>query len=545
MIRLKSLKTSLLVCLLAMEGVRFCAGQSCTGFAKGVVGDGSIVSRYRSSVLSVSGLGTAYLIDSDSGLAITAAHVIADVAAANKPLTLSTTTGPILTFSAHEAGTDAGRDISLLQLDPKDGFKSSPSVDISFAAPTADSHLFAMGYPVIGNAAQIILRSGDATFSAVTPTGLIEVAHVTEGGSSGGPLFDQQGDVIGTCHEEIDDGKLGRYVAMSDSQKLLKGLKVSSRMKSIEDQLVDGTLDEEGFKSKLQGADAPSSLELYVWLAHAANDSTVASVLKKFLICPIKPAVLERGIGDALMFFIQDLAVEDATALRLSLASREFKLGHAEVAYGLVNGISVSPSTQPDAQRQAEAYLLKGNIARQLGFNGEARQALEQAETVAQSLPRDQTAEHLNGRVRTGLAALNVSLGRPQDAAHFLDLAATNFKQSGDSVSAIRVLAASSQISEELGDYKKAISATKEADALAAPSGDNFLKGEILMKMGTLEVAAGEPRQAVKTFKLAHEISPKPLSRPVKKKFSDPSFNADVGKQIRDIEASTDVKFPD
>ena len=76
--------------------------QSCSGFQRGAVGDDYIVSHYSSAVLSVAGIGTAYLIDAEHGYLITASHVVSDVAGANRQLVVTNPAAPGVSALAHQ-----------------------------------------------------------------------------------------------------------------------------------------------------------------------------------------------------------------------------------------------------------------------------------------------------------------------------------------------------------------------------------------------------------------------------------------------------------
>jgi tetratricopeptide (TPR) repeat protein len=486
------------------------AAQTCTGFQHGSVGNAFIYSHFSPAVFSVAGVGTAYLVDAEDGYLITATHVIADVAAAGKDLTLTsvTTGGP--SAKAHQIQQIDVKDVTLLQLDQPDAFKGITPIDISFSPPDFDTSLFVMGYPVIGDQAQPQLRSGAANLNSRASNGLLEVAHVTAGGSSGGPLFNGRGEAIATCHEELDDEKLGRYVATGEVSALFKTLPVSKRMKLIEGQLASGGLDQKAFALLLQSPNGPSNLELYVWLQHVAGAPSLAAQVKKFLSCPIEPAIVQRGIAEAILFFIPDLTQSEATEVQVSVAQKEHALGHNEEAYTIMQAAEAGIASIDDPVRKAEVRLLQGNVAYELGLNYSSKEFLSQAQKSAASIKSSEVQPtvqaNLNGMINSSLGKVSVAAGKKQEAIVYFNSAINNFGTAGAQTEKFTILLDSARTHELLGDYSVAIDQTKQAVALANEVKDPSLQSEALMNLGTLQVKSGNTKEAVANFQKAHQI---------------------------------------
>ena len=510
MLLLSRCRFHLLFAFLAFASLRSFA-QSCSGFQRGSVDDAYIVSHFNSAIISLSGLGTAYLVDAENGYLITATHVLADVAAAHKSLTATSPLLPGVSAPLHQVGKVDVKDVTLLQLDTPDLFKDLVPIDISFSPPEHGSNLFAMGYPLFGDQSGIQLRYGDATMNGVTDSGLLEVAHVTERGSSGGPLFNRRGEAIGTCHEEIDDGKIGRYVVTSDLSKLFRYLPVSAKMKSIEAQLTNGILNAETFKLLLLSAKTPSNLELYVWLQHAASTPGLDITVKKYLACPIEPALIQRGMADALTLFIPGMPEAMATEVQISLAEKEFALGHDKEAYDLIAAADQGIAKISDPRQTAEVLLLKGNISQRLGLNTDARSsfflAKQNADILAKAegMPKTQQAD-LFGRIDTSLGRVHYVLGQPEQASVYYRNAIKSFSLSGNQLATVSLLRQDAKANATVGDYSQAVAQTRQAGKLAMGIGDSQLKYDIWMDLGTFELKSGDSKDALINFRRAKAV---------------------------------------
>src|SRR6516162_188246 len=118
--------------------------------------------------------------------------------------------------------------------------KKLRALDISLQMPNLSTHLYAMGYPKYGDPSKVPLRIGEARFSVLTSGDIIEVEQLTQAGHSGGPLLNEQGQVVGTCQEDLADNKMGRYTPTSKIVDMRTKIPVDERMLEFENQLIEG-----------------------------------------------------------------------------------------------------------------------------------------------------------------------------------------------------------------------------------------------------------------------------------------------------------------
>jgi Trypsin-like peptidase domain len=358
--------------LAGIFGVSTAQCQVCTGFGNGAVLNQTIKQEFSPAVVKVQDMGTAYLIDSDRGYFLTAGHVLDEVKAKNEPYEIVMGDPPYLHLAFKVVQRPTTADIALLQLIQSNAMKNVRPLDISFEAPDYDSSLFVMGYPHYGQQRNIFLRSGSAKLGAYPPDGSIEIDHTTVGGSSGGPLIDGYGDVVATAEEEIADGKAGRYLPLVAIEDLLGAIPVSSRMLQLETDLIAGKTDISMLREVLKkNPRDPTNLELYAWTIHLRNSPTSLKKISKYFRCPLVPAFSERHITDALVPFMAMLEPDQQGKLKLTLAEREYALGHnaaaAQFASESLKAWSEPPSTVPSTYSplRGKALLLGWAIAEQ------------------------------------------------------------------------------------------------------------------------------------------------------------------------------------
>jgi len=260
-------------------------------------------------------------------------------------------------------------DVALLQLKNAEALKGVRPLDVAFEAPDFDALLFVMGYPQYGQQRQLFLRGGDAKVDSYPPNGSVEINHITAGGSSGGPLIDAFGDAIGTCQEEIADGKVGRYLPQSEFEDLLNDIPVSAKMQGLESSLLSGKTNADEFKDLLQRGNpqSPTNLELYVWL-HKLGTSPAAwhAIETKYLKCPLLPALDERHIPDAIYPLVAGLKTPQAGEVKLALAEREFRMGRTDTAAQLTSeSVANLSEVSPTSPLREKALLLGWAIDQQ------------------------------------------------------------------------------------------------------------------------------------------------------------------------------------
>jgi hypothetical protein len=399
------------------------AQQVCTGFNSGTVGGQYINQHFNGAVLRVQDVGTAYLIDAEHGYLLTAAHVLDDLAANNQPNEVVSGLPPYKHFSFIVKNRSQALDVALLQLTDVAALTSVRALDVAFEDPDFDALLFVMGYPHYGQQKQLFLRGGEAKVDSYPPSGLVEINHITAGGSSGGPLIDAFGDAIGTCQEEIADGKVGRYLPQSEFGDLLSGIPVTARMQGLENNLLSGTTSVDDFKHLLERGNpqSPTNLELYIWL-HKLQSSPPAwhTIATKYLKCPLLPAIVERHIPDALYPLVAGLQTPEAGEVKLALAQREYKTGRTDAAAKLTNesvaSFSEVSATSPLRQK---ALLLGWAIEQQNHLEGSnagqnVRVVRQQAVPVSVTLDSGAVEQYLVQWLGT-VASNKVEEGHPAE----------------------------------------------------------------------------------------------------------------------------------
>lgn len=165
-----------------------------------------IYSTYGSAVVSINvqtssgqGAGTGFIFDAENGYILTCYHVIDGATAISTVLTDSTS------YEATYVGGDAEQDIAILKITPDEGTKLNSVV-------LGDSSLLSVGDTVsaIGNALGTLantLTSGSVSaldraisMSDGTVMNLLQTDTTINSGNSGGPLFNEYGEVIGVVN---------------------------------------------------------------------------------------------------------------------------------------------------------------------------------------------------------------------------------------------------------------------------------------------------------------------------------------------------------
>jgi hypothetical protein len=356
-------------------GAHLAVGQQlCTGFGTGVVQGEYIKEHFSEAVVRIQDVGTAYLIDAEHGYLLTAGHVLDDLDAKKEPHEILVGESPSQHLGFVVTKRPENLDIALLQLTKTDALKDVRALDIAFVAPDFDSFLFVMGYPQYGQQNQVFLRAGSAKLDSYTPNGLIEIAHVTAGGSSGGPLIDANGDAVAVCQEEIADQKVGRYLPLSEIKDFLDNIPTSPRMQSIDSDLSTGKMGMDDFKRLLRkgNSQGPTNLELFVWLHNLKPSSpSWIAIKRKYITCPLFPALIQRQIPDALFSLLaqqdsSDPQTSQAVAqAKLAVAEREYAIGNQSVALELTHEIYfLGPEKMIGVSGHSDNPFEKANLLR-------------------------------------------------------------------------------------------------------------------------------------------------------------------------------------
>ena len=144
------------------------------------------------------GMGTGFVIDSQ-GLIATNFHVITE----GRPFTVETPSGRMLSVLAVES-SDRGRDLALIRVDA--GETPLPALQLSNAPnPVQGSRVLAFGNP-LGMRDSVVTGIVSA-IQTIDDRELIQLAMPTQPGNSGGPLVDEDGQVVGIINMKsaIDD----------------------------------------------------------------------------------------------------------------------------------------------------------------------------------------------------------------------------------------------------------------------------------------------------------------------------------------------------
>jgi hypothetical protein len=354
----------------------------CTGFGSGLVHYQYIHVEFSSAIVRVQDVGTAYLVDAESGYLLTAGHVLQDMALKNEDMRVIMGQYPYSVFSFKVVKRSDIADVALLQLVPSNAMRKVRPLDIAFVPPDFDTPLFAMGYPQYGNPSQITLKDGSVSFAGLSPGGMIEINHVTIGGDSGGALIDANGDAVAICEEETAEGMKGRYLPILSIAEILREIPVSKRMRDLESQIINDQIDLDSLKrllTKTSQGQGPSNLELFVWIQSLRKSPESLNKIARYLKCPLLQVVTERHIPEAILPFMDRLDATDTSKVDLRMAQREYSLGHNQSAAQFATGsIEVRSSDEIVAFARQRALLLKTAI--------EDQKTLGRAEVVQQHI---------------------------------------------------------------------------------------------------------------------------------------------------------------
>jgi serine protease Do len=201
-----------------------------------------IYSTYGSAVVSVTvrtsegeGAGTGFIVDGEEGYLFTCYHVIDGATAISVTLTDSSS------YEATYVGGDEDQDVAILKITPEEGTTLNSVV-------LGDSSLLAVGDDVcaIGNAlgtlANTLTTGGVSaldraiTMSDGTVMNLLQTDTTINSGNSGGPLFNQYGEVVGIVNAKYSSS------AYDTSTATIEGIGFAipiNDMKAIMDDLME------------------------------------------------------------------------------------------------------------------------------------------------------------------------------------------------------------------------------------------------------------------------------------------------------------------
>jgi len=160
--------------------------------------------------------GTGFFVDT-TGHLVTAAHVVAGC----DPTSIKVRGFDKNVITAKRLTVDARNDLALLRIDSKDSRRLAFNL-----TPQLGEDVYAFGYPLFGELAQ----SGNFTAGIVTSlagvkedTTRFQMSAAIQAGNSGGPVFDQKGNVVGVV--------LAKLTSKTDS---LQNVNFSLRARLVE-----------------------------------------------------------------------------------------------------------------------------------------------------------------------------------------------------------------------------------------------------------------------------------------------------------------------
>lgn len=474
---------------------------------------------YAASIFTVSGVGTAYLIDSKNGYLVTASHVLDDVAKAKKPsqVWVAMPDSPKhKSFAFKVSKRNVDLDVALLKIpDPVPlVIQQLRSLDIASVVPDVDTTLFAMGYPIYGPQAEVFLRSGNARFNSVTPGGMLEVEQLAEGGNSGGPLLDSSGYVIATCEQETEQNKIGRYLPMVQTLSLFEDMPVSDRMLEIERALSGKTIDDGELKRVLaHSSTSPTNLELYLWVKRVAASPDLMALIRPRLKCPIIPALSERGMLDALYLFFPLAQTPEQAYMSAILGDREYRLGHDSTALEYAKS-AVALASPEQTETRLNALLLQGKSEERMNLVVEAKKSYSEGVRLASdrvadaSIEADARRSRVNLWARTVTAEANVTakMGDGTEAYTLFGQAENLYQLNGDKRGQYDTRFDVARLRLRSNDFVKAEQSLREAIEVAP---DDALKADAWYQLGVVQLQRGDEEGAIASFTRVASLAPK------------------------------------
>lgn len=162
--------------------------------------------KYRDKSKPVNGSGTGFLI-SNSGIVVTNAHVVED---ANK-IKVKGIGGDILKeYVGKVLVKDNSNDLALIQLEGFDTIADTIPYSMRTLGVLTGENVFILGYPMADILGQEIKLSTGVVSSKSGYQGnygSFQVSAVAQPGSSGSPLFDEYGSLIGIINAKIMEGE--------------------------------------------------------------------------------------------------------------------------------------------------------------------------------------------------------------------------------------------------------------------------------------------------------------------------------------------------
>jgi hypothetical protein len=301
------------------------AATYCGNFEFSPMSDLNIYDQFERAVLRLkvrNQVGTGFLIDSQRGFILTAAHVI-EPAIANPSVEI------LATSPAHpktllklkllkELSSSEQIDIALLQLEQPDALSDVNPIDISFRPVQEGSIVYVMGYP--RSEKDLSKRRGE--IEKITEDEGFVVKGDQFPGDSGSPLFTSTGVAIAIARSKIHTD-VSYYTPMTDAIELLKQIPSTPHMKVLDERIRSNQIDVQELSGELKPRSSPSStrnLELLSWAVGLAGRKEEYRAVRQFFDCPIATAFWHRNLDDAARFLktIASRAIGIRTEIQLA-----------------------------------------------------------------------------------------------------------------------------------------------------------------------------------------------------------------------------------
>lgn len=346
-----AIRTICLLCAISYS----CLAQmpDCGNFAFSVATPRSYASKYERGVFQIqcnSEYGTAFIIDKSMGFVITAKHCIKS--------RLSNPNDLIIGSSEYFSGTitldihSVSKNSDLAILKPADDqslakLQSSASVlDISFDAMSQGADGLVMGFRKGETKADI----DDVKYNKII-NNRYELIGMVYGGTSGGPLINSQGNVIGVCKATRDPGISATFIKMEELADLLSDLPLSERMTNLDRQFMDGSLDAEDIASIFRPSGDVNfhiyNLELFCWTMQILKRGRVpkksrdvvhcllkANIDRRIFIVPMSDGTANLNYGDFGRGILKD-AITFKDAGQLDLAREYLQISKSFINRGI------------------------------------------------------------------------------------------------------------------------------------------------------------------------------------------------------------------
>jgi S1-C subfamily serine protease len=348
--------------------------------------------------------GTAYLIETKLGYAITAEHVIHDAAndSATNLIVATTTALPDRCLELTVVKPIAEDDLALLKVvDPSGLDEIITPLDISLRMPQA-GNLSYFGYPktyIDEPNKELSAKNAHVEGLVDSPIGkLIKTTATVFVGQSGGPLVNSFGAVVGTNtdKEGVAQNGVAYFVPSSRAAQLLDLLPLSKRMSDLDKELEKNAISKKQLNVLLhKQAKHPTNVDLYEWINKSKPSETVSKLID-FLPSPVIIALWHRELDDVAEQISEALGAHRASkigmegakaalnvAKREEILQKEIPLGIRAATLAIDVFKNLTEHSFQERPLVAEALLARGNLYSTQGLLVRSRQDLNEADRIA------------------------------------------------------------------------------------------------------------------------------------------------------------------